>query len=49
MFCKIKVMMKLIGVYVNPAKVRQMADFYGPNFGMDSFVCLKFAVFIFLP
>lgn len=39
--------MKLIGVYVNPAKVGQMANLYGPNFGMGSFVCLKFALFIF--
>lgn len=49
MLCKIKVMMKLINIYVNPAKVGQMADLYGPNFGMGSLVCLKFAVFIFLP
>lgn len=48
MFCKIKIMMKLIGVNVNPAKVGQMADLYVTNFGMGLFICLKFALFIFL-
>lgn len=46
MFCKIKIMMKLIGVYVNPAKVGLMTDLYGPKFGMGSLVWLKFALFI---